>query len=112
HAQLLSINVLYRHYGHHYNLHSFPTRRSSDLGQVRADQHRQQAEQAPHQAVDERQHPEMVPATLQIPQQNRSSLHETEFPSGTRSEEHTSELQSLAYLVCRLLLEKKKNKQE
>src|SRR3989441_8668274 len=41
-------------------------------------------------------------------------------PSGTcrprperatnRSEEHTSELQSLAYLVCRLLLEKKKKK--
>src|SRR2546425_7966319 len=28
-----------------------------------------------------------------------------------RSEEHTSELQSLAYLVCRLLLEKKKKKQ-
>src|SRR5205823_13828020 len=28
-----------------------------------------------------------------------------------RSEEHTSELQSLAYLVCRLLLEKKKRKQ-
>src|SRR2546423_9197368 len=27
---------------------------------------------------------------------------------GPRSEEHTSELQSLAYLVCRLLLEKKK----
>src|SRR2546425_6980461 len=34
-------------------------------------------------------------------------------PSGReprRSEEHTSELQSLAYLVCRLLLEKKKKK--
>src|SRR2546425_6889155 len=29
-----------------------------------------------------------------------------------RSEEHTSELQSLAYLVCRLLLEKKKNQQK
>src|SRR5687767_15543494 len=29
-------------------------------------------------------------------------------PYGVRSEEHTSELQSLAYLVCRLLLEKKK----
>src|SRR3712207_8570070 len=28
-----------------------------------------------------------------------------------RSEEHTSELQSRQYLVCRLLLEKKKNKQ-
>src|SRR5229473_4009388 len=30
------------------------------------------------------------------------------FREGVRSEEHTSELQSLAYLVCRLLLEKKK----
>src|SRR2546425_1911213 len=29
-------------------------------------------------------------------------------PQAARSEEHTSELQSLAYLVCRLLLEKKK----
>src|SRR2546425_5568349 len=29
-----------------------------------------------------------------------------------RSEEHTSELQSLAYLVCRLLLEKKKKMRE
>src|SRR5829696_804653 len=29
---------------------------------------------------------------------------------GNRSEEHTSELQSLTNLVCRLLLEKKKNK--
>src|SRR5687767_15642892 len=29
------------------------------------------------------------------------------LPLRTRSEEHTSELQSLAYLVCRLLLEKK-----
>src|SRR5687767_15178342 len=30
------------------------------------------------------------------------------WPGLDRSEEHTSELQSLAYLVCRLLLEKKK----
>src|SRR3712207_7705672 len=30
-------------------------------------------------------------------------------PSPKRSEEHTSELQSRQYLVCRLLLEKKKN---
>src|SRR2546425_9385946 len=41
-------------------------------------------------------------------------LDVTEIPAGfaiavdERSEEHTSELQSLAYLVCRLLLEKKK----
>src|SRR2546425_4547544 len=32
--------------------------------------------------------------------------------AAVRSEEHTSELQSLAYLVCRLLLEKKKKKHE
>src|SRR3712207_8049732 len=31
---------------------------------------------------------------------------------GARSEEHTSELQSRQYLVCRLLLEKKKKKYE
>src|SRR5437764_6477459 len=41
-------------------------------------------------------------------------LEETDIPphrrpSTTRSEEHTSELQSPMYLVCRLLLEKKKN---
>ena len=33
------------------------------------------------------------------------------YQSATRSEEHTSELQSQAYLVCRLLLEKKKKHQ-
>src|SRR3712207_8554703 len=31
-------------------------------------------------------------------------------PGGLRSEEHTSELQSRQYLVCRLLLEKKKKR--
>src|SRR2546425_1952361 len=43
--------------------------------------------------------------------------HDTHFKrrriasqAGARSEEHTSELQSLAYLVCRLLLEKKKQR--
>src|SRR2546423_6424238 len=38
--------------------------------------------------------------------------HERDVAEAThvrRSEEHTSELQSLAYLVCRLLLEKKKH---
>src|SRR3712207_7112752 len=37
----------------------------------------------------------------------RSSLYGHSFPA--RSEEHTSELQSRQYLVCRLLLEKKNN---
>src|SRR3712207_7533456 len=39
-------------------------------------------------------------------------LHTTVLPKpepALRSEEHTSELQSRQYLVCRLLLEKKKN---
>src|SRR2546422_2447665 len=34
----------------------------------------------------------------------------TPVPLAVRSEEHTSELQSRLHLVCRLLLEKKKNK--
>src|SRR5205823_10876718 len=37
-------------------------------------------------------------------------LFGTPATTRNRSEEHTSELQSLAYLVCRLLLEKKKKK--
>src|SRR5262249_58962607 len=41
-------------------------------------------------------------ASASIPSPNRT-------PSRMRSEEHTSELQSLTNLVCRLLLEKKKN---
>src|SRR2546425_5180440 len=36
------------------------------------------------------------------------ALHVHQHAPQSRSEEHTSELQSLAYLVCRLLLEKKK----
>src|SRR5205814_9459368 len=35
------------------------------------------------------------------------SLDRMRFPRRVRSEEHTSELQSLRHLVCRLLLEKK-----
>src|SRR2546422_7491918 len=35
--------------------------------------------------------------------------HDVAAPFGARSEEHTSELQSRLHLVCRLLLEKKKN---
>src|SRR2546425_8958534 len=41
-------------------------------------------------------------APLVLPRENGRGRH------AYRSEEHTSELQSLAYLVCRLLLEKKK----
>src|SRR3712207_8288141 len=39
----------------------------------------------------------------------RRDMSSTGTTISTRSEEHTSELQSRQYLVCRLLLEKKKN---
>src|SRR2546425_9047211 len=44
-----------------------------------------------------------------VPVAPRSALGPDGLPvvAAVRSEEHTSELQSLAYLVCRLLLEKK-----
>src|SRR2546425_4935170 len=47
---------------------------------------------------------------LPLPKQINTQrvLHRVSPEKDVRSEEHTSELQSLAYLVCRLLLEKKK----
>src|SRR2546425_8622478 len=44
----------------------------------------------------------------ELPRQRRPGLRRDLAEALLRSEEHTSELQSLAYLVCRLLLEKKK----
>src|SRR2546422_6359458 len=41
-----------------------------------------------------------------------TSLQDFKLSWTKRSEEHTSELQSRLHLVCRLLLEKKKNKQQ
>src|SRR5437762_14061060 len=76
----------------HRDLHSFPTRRSSDL----------------QRHVDE--------ARVSTCRKRGRAVGDV-FPFGpagliemdVRSEEHTSELQSPMYLVCRLLLEKKKN---
>src|SRR5438093_8665969 len=44
-----------------------------------------------------------------LPARTRRLRHEP--PARARSEEHTSELQSLTNLVCRLLLEKKNDRQ-
>src|SRR3712207_7561468 len=57
-----------------------------------------------------------VPEPVSAVDRVRSFLHAhpteavdlDELPDAARSEEHTSELQSRQYLVCRLLLEKKK----
>src|SRR5438309_11451962 len=77
----------------HHDLHSFPTRRSSDL-----------------KAVDDR----LIGGPHVVPTEGLGSastvLAEPRPSVGTtwgRSEEHTSELQSQFQLVCRLLLEKK-----
>src|SRR2546425_6170154 len=47
---------------------------------------------------------EFLPAEARVHRHHQHVVHFVQH----RSEEHTSELQSLAYLVCRLLLEKKK----
>src|SRR5205823_9462661 len=58
--------------------------------------------------VPERQGPGSRRVIMKIRRSRRGRSYAPR-PSRARSEEHTSELQSLAYLVCRLLLEKKNN---
>src|SRR5690606_41805242 len=86
------------------DLHSFPTRRSSDLC---------------HLAPDDPSGPEPSGRLRCGPLPGRRHISHAILPfqqrhrrarTGDRSEEHTSELQSRENLVCRLLLEKKKNK--
>src|SRR5206468_11577010 len=76
-------------YGDHRDLHSFPTRRSSDLPA------------APRRA-----------GRVPRPRGRTSGRRSARRESAGRSEEHTSELQSRSDLVCRLLLEKKKKKKK
>src|SRR5205823_7655607 len=100
--------------GPHRDLHSFPTRRSSDLPSL-----------LPKWSVAVGSVPMKLPwiKKLFVPKEEPASsiwmpigLPPITFPAPAavppmvssaafRSEEHTSELQSLAYLVCRLLLE-------
>src|SRR5437588_8769484 len=79
--------VFFYSYGAHRDLHSFPTRRSSDLDALRISP----SSTAAHSNL----------ATVFDRQGNWRKR------SIIRSEEHTSELQSHSDLVCRLLLEKK-----
>src|SRR5689334_23540988 len=85
---------LFQLFGNLRDLHSFPTRRSSDLGDA-------------DQAVEELVHPLAAERDLAA---DLVALAEPEA-GDRRSEEHTSELQSQFHLVCRLLLEKKNNVQ-
>src|SRR5207248_9132753 len=84
-------------YGAHRDLHSFPTRRSSDLEPARigrGDVRERDARRVGDRGLDAVRRGEERPAGA----------------DDARSEEHTSELQSPYDLVCRLLLEKKKKK--
>src|SRR5690606_41621645 len=97
----------------HRALHSFPTRRSSDLDQTCADP------AALADFIEERRLTMWcsVPTPIRCAARFRtledrdcSSLRHVAWCGDVlpRSEEHTSELQSRENLVCRLLLEKKK----
>src|SRR5690348_17720420 len=98
-------SILYS-YAHHRALHSFPTRRSSDL--------LLEPNQRNH---DLGLHLDSFFLHLRRGFKNRARLHlgdlridepEPAAPEAEhRSEEHTSELQSPVHLVCRLLLETK-----
>src|SRR5437764_9822082 len=86
-------------------LRSFPTRRSSDLAEGDVDRGRQQ-----DRGGRDRVQREAQQAGGRRPEQNPGDGAQCRHapPPLLRSEEHTSELQSPMYLVCRLLLEKKK----
>src|SRR5690349_22837901 len=81
--------------GTHHDLHSFPTRRSSDLS-------------GPRRPGSSSTTPSARWACTGSPCAScRSTSPRSPATRGPRSEEHTSELQSRRDLVCRLLLEKK-----
>src|SRR5690625_6187441 len=83
----------------HPDLHSFPTRRSSDLGRsaIASAWAAWSTPAAPARSA-ERDSSRAA---------SRGTWAPTTPPMSTRSEEHTSELQSRGHLVCRLLLDKK-----
>src|SRR5439155_26743681 len=95
----------------HRDLHSFPTRRSSDLLCNRCSRARSPAS-APC-GSSKRSAPMRPTHGCIRPHPARCLGRSTESRKTRarhfRSEEHTSELQSRGHLVCRLLLEKKKN---
>src|SRR5690606_41569575 len=106
-----TVLFLYRSWGCRRLLPSFPARRSSDLCRRRCLGGRPD----PAFRAGRRGRPRpfaarrgVVPAPDGV--DGRTSLRTGRRHGERRSEEHTSELQSRENLVCRLLLEKKKNK--
>src|SRR5688572_32743951 len=95
-------------FDHHRDLHSFPTRRSSDLPVIKY----RDVDDAVRRANDTRYG---LSGSVWTNNLERGAEVAARLEVGTayvnqhhiRSEEHTSELQSQSNLVCRLLLEKK-----
>src|SRR5947199_3117893 len=86
--------------------HSFPTRRSSDLSTAGWGSSSQYIRR-----IWSRQPPVGVSQMCwMVPEPTHLADTNGRLARPDRSEEHTSELQSLRHLVCRLLLEKKKKK--
>src|SRR5205807_7768940 len=106
-------HLFFPSYLHNLHLHSFPTRRSSDLSSPGT------SETSTHATDPSIQKTRVNPSSLKIrnsiplcsrrsPPWGSSSSDPSNICHISRSEEHTSELQSPCNLVCRLLLEKKK----
>src|SRR5687768_17813026 len=93
---------IFTYYVDHRDLHSFPTRRSSDLSP--------RVPMVAGSRLGRRPGPQTI-AAPRVRSAMSSRLARRRLRSGPpaqRSEEHTSELQSRLHLVCRLLLVKKK----
>src|SRR5207253_6831214 len=102
------------HLGHHRDLHSFPTRRSSDLAMIDscyvtpAHPGRAETRPLPMTKRDITAVLEEIAFLLELKGENPFKVKAYETGARvieSRSEEHTSELQSRGHLVCRLLLE-------
>src|SRR5690625_6453241 len=91
---LICIYILFMIFFYLLFLHSFPTRRSSDLIYF----------SLPIAIAGG-----VVSVLLGLRLMSGKTIKSIANIEYTRSEEHTSELQSRGHLVCRLLLEKKKN---
>src|SRR5206468_12158410 len=100
-------------YVHRRVLHPFPTRRSSDLSALSCPQSavKRQRNGACARASARARYAGNLPLALIPPDEHAFGKHvyRARADARARSEEHTSELQSRSDLVCRLLLEKKKN---
>src|SRR5205823_12634433 len=100
--------------GYHQHLPSFPTRRSSDLSQpvsgCSPNGRSAKCSSSARQRCCSRTSPTAGACSKRARSRrwgrSTSAGSRRTTPLDPRSEEHTSELQSLAYLVCRLLLEK------